>query len=113
VRTYFLDSSGFGQQRAMNILLRFIFKAVLGLLAVVFAIGLVVTALIFLAVGTVTALLTGRKPSPAVMFGRFQRFSPQGMWPGGPSAPRENASAGRPGREVVDVEVREIGRDTH
>jgi hypothetical protein len=40
------------------------------------------------------------------VFGRFQRYSPQGMWPGGTGRDASNASA-----DVVDVEVREVRDD--
>lgn len=86
-------------------ILRFFLKLVLGLFAAVFALSLLVAALIVVALSLLKSLVTGRKPAPAMVFGRFQRYSPQGMWPGG--AGREAGNAARVG-DVVDVEVREV-----
>jgi hypothetical protein len=88
-------------------ILRFFLKLVMGLFAAVFAVSLLVAALIVVALSLLKSLVTGRKPAPAMVFGRFQRYSPQGMWPGG--AGRE-ANAPRAG-DVVDVEVREVRDD--
>ena len=67
---------------------------------------LLAAALVFVALNLLKSLLTGRKPAPAMVFGRFQQFSPQAMWPGRPA--REDAAhAGN----VVDVEVREVRDD--
>lgn len=89
-------------------ILRFVFKLVLGVFAAIFAVSLLLAALIVVTLSLVAALLTGRKPAPAQVFGRFQRYSPDGMWPG-------NARRAEPDRagahDVVDVEVREVGRD--
>lgn len=86
--------------------LRFALRLALWLFAAVFAVSLLFAALVLLVLGLLKSLITGQKPKPMV-FGRFQRFSPQTMWPGaatrGPAAPRE--------AEVVDVEVREIRSD--
>jgi hypothetical protein len=87
-------------------ILRFFLKLVLGLFAALFAVSLLVAALIVVALSLLKSLLTGRKPAPAMVFGRFQRYSPQGMWPGGTGRDAGNASA-----DVVDVEVREVRDD--
>lgn len=77
-------------------------KLVLAVFAAILAVSLLAAALIVVLVSVVKSLLTGRKPAPAVVFGRFQRYSPQGMWPGaGPAASKAEG-------EVVDVEVREV-----
>lgn len=89
----------------VNQIFRFILKLVLGLSAAVFAFSLLILTLLVLALGLLKSLITGRKPSP-MLFGRFQQFPPQGMWPA--SRPRE-ASTGD--GSVVDVEVREIRED--
>ena len=89
-------------------ILRFFFRLLFGIFAAVFAISLLAAALIVVALSLLKSLVTGRKPAPAMVFGRFQRYSPQGMWPGG-SAPGNPASA-RAG-DVVDVEVREVRDD--
>jgi hypothetical protein len=90
-------------------ILRFFLKLVLGLFAAVFAVSLLAAALIVVVLSLLKSLVTGRKPAPAVVFGRFQqRYSPQGMWPGG--AGRDAANAPR-AADVVDVEVREVRDD--
>ena len=61
-------------------ILRFFLKLVLGLFAAVFAVSLLAAALIVVVLSLLKSLVTGRKPAPAVVFGRFQRYSPQGMW---------------------------------
>ena len=83
---------------------RFFLKLVLAVLGAIFALSLLAAALVVLALSLVKALLTGRKPAPAVVFSRFQRFSPGGVWPG--AAGRAPQGKG----EVVDVEVREVPR---
>ena len=85
---------------------RFFLKLALGLFAAIFAVSLLVAALIVVALSLLKSLLTGRKPSPSMVFGRFQRFSPQGMWPGS-----ARDSAAPPAHDVVDVEAREIRGD--
>lgn len=89
-------------------ILRFFLKLALGLFAAIFAISLLLAALIVVTLSLLKSLVTGRKPAPAVVFGRFQRFSPQGMWPGGTAC---GEGAARPAGDVVDVEVREVRGD--
>ncbi|WP_411879751.1 hypothetical protein [Polaromonas sp. YR568] len=89
-------------------ILRFFLKLVLGLFAAVFAVSLLAAALIVVLLSLLKSLVTGRKPAPAMVFGRFQRYSPQGMWPGG--AGRDTGNAARVA-DVVDVEVREVRDD--
>ena len=88
--------------------LRFILKLLLGLFAGIFAISLLVAALFVVALSLLTSLITGRKLAPSAAFGKFQRFSPQGMWPSSP-ARKESAKVS----EVVDVEVREVHDEKH
>ena len=88
---------------------RFVLKLVLGLFAAVFAISLLAATLLVLALGWLKALMTGRKPAPSQLFGRFQQFTPRGAWPSSAS-PRAGTSA-KAGGQVVDVEVREIRED--
>ena len=88
-------------------ILRFILKLVLGLFAAIFAASLLLAALLVLTLSLLKSLITGRKPAPAMVFGRFQKFSPQGMWPGGPPRTEGTAPPVRAG-DVVDVEVREV-----
>ena len=87
---------------------RFILKLVLGLFAALFAISLLFAALVAFAVSLLKALITGRKPASAVVFGRFQQFSRQGMWPGNRAA--QNTPKAASG-QIVDVEAREIPED--
>ncbi len=92
----------------VNQVFRFVLKLVFGLLAALFAISLLVAALITLAVGLLVSLFTGRKPAPAMMFGRFQQFSKDGIWAG--HRPMQAAPKAASG-QIVDVEVREIPGD--
>ena len=70
----------------VGLIFRFILKLTLGLFAAVFALSLLAAALVFVALNLLKSLLTGRKPAPAMVFGRFQQFSPQAMWPEARSA---------------------------
>ena len=85
---------------------RFILKLALSLLAAIFALSLLAATLAVLALGWLKALMTGRKPAPFQLFGRFQQFTPRGAWPGN-GGPRSSAP-GSTGGQVVDVEAREI-----
>jgi hypothetical protein len=83
--------------------LRSTLRLVLWVFAAVFALSLLAAALVVMALGLLKALITGKKPQPMV-FGRFQKFSPDAFWP------RPGTPGGAAAREadVVDVEVREI-----
>jgi len=89
----------------LSTIFRFILKLVLGLFAALIALSLLAATLMVVAFSLLKSLLTGRKPAPAMVFGRFQQFSAQGMRPGG--SPRDNAPSAD-ASNVVDVEVREI-----
>lgn len=82
-------------------ILRFILKFILGVMAIVFAVSLLVVALLAVAFTLLKALLTGKKPTPAVVFSRFRQYSSKDLW-------RRSASATRSPGTVVDVEVREV-----
>lgn len=85
-------------------------KLVVVALGLVFAISLLAAALIVLLVSWSKSLLTGRKPAPVAVFGRFQRLLPYTIWQG---ASRDEAQPQKPGMgEVVDVEAREIRGNT-
>lgn len=86
--------------------LRFALRLVLWVFAAIFAVSLLAASLILIMLGLLKALITGKKPQPMV-FGRFQKFSPDDFWPGA------SARGTTPAREadVVDVEVREIRDD--
>lgn len=85
---------------------RFILKLVLGLFAAIFTLSLLAAALIFVVLSLLKSLVTGRKASPAMVFGRFQQFSPEGMWPGRATRPAHETAA--QADNIVDVEVREV-----
>ena len=95
----------------LNTILGLFLKLMLVALVLVFALGLIAAALIYLAWGGVVFLLTGRKPAVAVLFSQAQKlkkFSTAGVWPR-PGAHAAGARAASP--DVVDVEVREIPGD--
>lgn len=92
----------------VGLISRFILKLALGLFAAIFALSLLAAALVVLALSLVKALLTGRKPAPAAVFGRFQKFSPEGMWP---MRPGRNGNTPNAAGAVVDVEAREVRDD--
>ena len=81
-------------------LLRFLLKLVLVLMAGVFAVSLLLGALLLVAFTLVKALLTGKKPA-AMAFGRFRQQSAQNIW-------RRSPSSAESVGVVVDVEVRDI-----
>lgn len=88
---------------------RFFLKLVLAAFGIIFALSVLAAALIFMVFSVFTALLTGKKPAPSVVFSRFQKFSPGGAWPG--SATRESKNKAAKPSDVVDVEVREVRDD--
>lgn len=88
-------------------LLRGVFSVVFGLALLVFTVSLLLAALVVVAGVSLWALLTGRKPTPVMVFQRFRQQSQRytgGVWPG----------RGRPGAEpsrsmdVVDVQAHEV-----
>ena len=87
-------------QNFISQLVRFAVKLILTVLGLVFAISLLVAALIVVLLSLLKSLLTGKKPVPVVVFSKFQKFAPSGIWPG--AAKAQNAG------DVVDVEVREV-----
>lgn len=86
--------------------LRFALRLVLWFFATIFALSLLAAGLVVLVLGLLKALITGKKPQPLV-FGRFQKFSPEDFWPGA----GKPAAGGARETDVVDVEVREIRDD--
>lgn len=91
----------------VSLCLRFIVKLLFGVFALLFAVSLITAAVIVLAWTLLKALITGKKLAPAMVFGRFRRFSPPGtekIWP------RATAPNAKPA-DVVDVEAREIRDD--
>ena len=81
--------------------MRFVLKLVLGVMALVFAMSLLLAAAVVVVFTVVTALLTGKKPAPAMVFSRFRQYSPQDVWRRRPP-PTESPS------QVVDVEMRDV-----
>ncbi len=84
-------------------LVRGVLKLTLGLVAMVFVLGLLLATLVLVLCLSLWAIVTGRKPAPAVVFSRFRQTSQrytQGMWPPG--------GAGRPMGDVVDVQATEV-----
>jgi hypothetical protein len=82
--------------------LRGVLRLALALAALVFVLSLLLASLVVVVGVSLWALVTGRKPAPAVVFSRFRQTSQrytQGVWPGG---------ARRPMGEVVDVEATEV-----
>ena len=85
--------------------LRGVLRLVLALAALVFVLSLLLAALVMVVGVSLWALVTGRKPAPAVVFSRFRQTSQrytQGVWPGGAGRVR------RPMGDVVDVEATEV-----
>jgi hypothetical protein len=84
-------------------LVRGVLKLALGLTALVFVLGLLLATLVVVLGLSLWAVITGRKPAPAVVFSRFRQTSQrytQGMWP--------PAGAHRPVGDVVDVQATEV-----
>lgn len=88
---------------------RFFLKLLLAAFGIVFALSVLAAALIFMVFSVVAALLTGKKPAPSVVFSRFQKFSPGGVWPR--QATREGQNKAEKPSDIVDVEVREVRDD--
>ena len=87
-------------QNFISRLVRFVIKLILVAFGSVFAISLLLAALIVVVLSLLKSLVTGKKPAPVMVFSRFQKFSPSGMWPS--AAKAQNTV------DVVDVEVREV-----
>ena len=90
-------------QNIIGRLLRFFIKLVLAAFGLVFALSLLAAALVVVVLSLLKSLITGQKPAPTMVFGKFQKFSPGSMWPGAKKRD-DNASTG----DVVDVEMREV-----
>lgn len=82
-----------------------VLRVVLWLVMAALALGLLLVALVFLAVGVLWALLRGRRPQAPVYMGQFRRFTSERVWPGGAPWQRQET---RDTSEIVDVEVREV-----
>ena len=110
----------------MTRLFQLLMRIVLWVFAAIAMASLLVAAMVVLVLSLLRALITGKRPTGPMVFGRFQQFSSKGMWPGAkpppaPSGPPSSPLAER-GRhpderprvasgDVVDVEVRDITPD--
>ena len=92
-------------QNFISRLVRFVIKLILAVFGLVFAISLLLAALIVVMFSLLKSLITGKKPAPVMVFNRFQKFAPGGMWPGAAKTKNTN--------DVVDVEVREVPEHAH
>jgi len=92
-------------------------KLVLGLALAIFVLSLLLALLVVVLVSSLWALLTGRKPTPVLMFQHFRQASQRyagGVWPGragggrpaGSASPFSNRGADR--GDVVDVQAHEV-----
>ena len=89
----------------VGLIFRFILKLVFGLSAAVVAVGLLLIALMLVALSLLKSLLTGRRPAPAMAFARFNQFSQRRTWPGNrPFQDKPKAASD----QVVDVEAYEV-----
>jgi hypothetical protein len=82
------------------------FRLLLLAAAAIFTLSLLFAAVVVLIFSVLRALLTGRKPAPAMVWGRFRDFRAQSAWPG--QGPGRHAQGGQAPAEVVDVQAREV-----
>lgn len=89
-------------QNFISGLFRFIIKLVLAAFGLVFAVSLLLAALVLMVLSLLKSLVTGKKPAPFVAFSQFRQFKNRAgsAWP--------YASTAKPQGDVVDVEVREV-----
>ena len=91
----------------VNQVARTVLRLVLIAAAAIFLLSLLLATVVMMLAVTVWALVTGRKPEPAKIFGQFRQTSARytrGAWPAGRGADS------RP-QDIVDVPAHEI-RDT-
>lgn len=89
-------------QNFISGLFRFIIKLVLAAFGLVFAISLLLVALLAVVFSLLKSLITWQKPAPFVIYSQFKQFR-HGARSGWPFAQKP-----APQSEVVDVEVREV-----
>jgi hypothetical protein len=85
-------------------------KLVFGLALAVFVLSLLLAMLAVVLVASLWALLTGRKPAPAVMFNHFRQTSKRyasGVWPARAGVGHP-ATRGAAMGDVVDVQAHEV-----
>ena len=113
----------------MTRLIQLVMRIVFWLFAAIALASLLAVAVVLVVLSLLRALLTGKRPTGPMVFGRFQQFSSkgmQGMWPGAKPPPAPTGPPASPlaerGRhpderprvasgDVVDVEVRDITPD--
>ena len=89
-------------QNFISSIIRFIIKLMLAAFGLMFAISLLLVALVAVVFSLLKSLITWQKPTPFVVYSQFKRFR-QGARSGWPFAEKP-----MPQSDVVDVEVREI-----
>lgn len=89
-------------QNFINGIIRFIIKLVLTAFGLVFAISLLLVALVAVVFSLLKSLVTWQKPAPFVIYSQFKQFQ-QGARGGWPFAGKSTSPT-----NVVDVEVREV-----
>ncbi len=89
-------------QNFISSLIRFIIKLVLTAFGLVFAMSLLLAALVAVVFSLLKSLITWQKPAPFVVYSQFKQFR-QGARGGWPFAQKPT-----PQSDVVDVEVREV-----
>ncbi len=87
-------------QNIIQRLISGVFKVLLVAFGMVFAISLLLAALIVIVFSLLKSLVTGKKPAPLVVLRRFQQFAPSNVWPG--------TSRAQDANDVVDVDVSEL-----
>ena len=89
-------------QNFISGLIRFIIKLILAAFGLLFAVSLLLAALVMMVLSLLKSLITWKKPAPFVAFTQFRQFkrNTRGGWP--------SASKPMPQGDVVDVEVREV-----
>ena len=110
----------------MTRLFQLVMRIVFWLFAAIALASLLAVAVVLVVLSLLRALLTGKRPTGPMVFGRFQQFSSKSMWPGAKPPPSPNGPPASPlaerGRnpderprvasgDVVDVEVRDITPD--
>jgi hypothetical protein len=109
----------------MTRLFQLVMRIVFWLFAAIALSSLLAVALVLVVLSLLRALITGKRPTGPMVFGRFQQFSSkgmQGMWPGAKPPPAPGSPLAERGRhpderprvasgDVVDVEVRDITPD--
>ena len=83
--------------------IRFTIKVVLTFLGFIFAISLLLAAIVLLLFSLLKWMFTGKKPVPFVIFSQFNRFRSGGGW--AKTAQTKHTA------DVVDVEAREVASD--